>query len=356
MDDQHAIASTSIGSRNETPKIDSDELISEKIESDKSLCATSSSSDESKSTSENSKSSEPQKPHANDDGDNTTADDEEDDKQTINSNRSSGATASSMIDDSDRTICEEKLAAVKVNGDLAAIKTPKILSGKPKSFSIKCENSIAAAKATKTVRARRKREALASTCTYQSQITDDHVGIKLKLKKSATPVKESTGRKRNSAGTTATPPGKGHRKRSRKSKHNDSDSDDSDYERRRNNNTTGEKVRSRKTTKQSESVDEPEEQSGWGSIIPEHILLEIFDYAVGQDGCLPTVVNAGKVCSLWQRISLTPKLWRTVDLSTWVKDRNELILKWIIENRLPVNCVEVNLGKWLTKNDSVFIY
>lgn len=224
------------------------------------------------------------------------------------------------------------------------------ISGKPKAFAIDAA-AAAAANATKP-RVRRKRT---TTCMYQSQFTDK-LGIKLKLKKSATPIKEPTGRRKRTNLTGATPTGnvKGSRKRSRKSKHNSDSDDDSDYERRRrketlaNNNTTSDKVKHRKSSKQNQhdNHDEPEEQSVWGASIPEHILLQIFEYAISQDGCLPIVVNMGKVCSLWQKVSLETKLWHSLDLSTWTKDRNELLLKWIIENRLRSNCVELNLGNF----------
>lgn len=296
-----------------------------------------------------------------------TFENNDDNNDTINSNNDRPTDAvSAMINEANRSICEEKFltgSELKVNGSAMAtetmlataipIKTPKILSGKPKAFTIENNLSLRGSKSTKspTGRVRRKREALVATCTYQSQITDGQLGIKLKLKKSATPVKEPGRKRTSSTGTTGhSPTGKGHRKRSRKSKH-DSDSDDSDYEGRRrkeggvNNNTTTEKVKSRRSAKsQSENVDEPVEQSPWGTAIPEHILHRIFDYALSQDGGLPTIVNVGKVCALWQRVSLSPTLWRSLDLSTWVKDRNELILKWIIENRLTSHCVDINLG------------
>lgn len=240
---------------------------------------------------------------------------------------------------------------LKVNGS-SAMKPPKILSGKPKAFAIdasKAARSLKSSAATKTGKVRRKRVAV-TACLYQSQITDNF-GIKLKLKKSATPIKEPNSRKRTSAAGAT--PLKGGRKRSRKSKH-DSDSDDSDYERRRrkestvNNNTTSERVKHRKSVKHSnDNHEEPLEQSVWGSTIPEQILDQIFTYAINQDGCLPTIVNVGKVCSLWNRVSLSPKLWHSLDLSTWVKDRNELVLKWIIENRLHPTCTELNLGMLL---------
>lgn len=192
------------------------------------------------------------------------------------------------------------------------------------------------------------------------------MGIKIRLKKSLeAPItmalnssgsSGSTTKKKPASSsvspTTSALPGvsvKQTRKRQRKSKHKDtSDSDDSEYEkRRRNNNTSAEKHRNRKqTTTTANDYTEPEEQSGWGNAIPDHILLKIFEEAVNQHGCLPTVVNVGRVCSLWRRVSLNPQLWHTLDLSSWTKDRSEINLKHIIANHLHW-CKDVNLGKYL---------
>lgn len=192
-------------------------------------------------------------------------------------------------------------------------------TGKPAAYAIE-------KKATKA-RAKPKRKALVAM--YQSQISDNKMGIKLKLKKSEVltvlpPAKSKKGAKSN-------------RKRSRKAKpRNTSDSDDSTYEkkpRRVNNNkaTTVEK--------------EPEEQSPWGIMIPEPILLKIFDNVVNQEGCLPALVRLGKVCSLWNQVSVTPRLWNSLDFSAWTKEkwRTELNLKWLIENRMQ-SCTDLNIG------------
>lgn len=223
----------------------------------------------------------------------------------------------------------------------------KILSGKPKAFALTETNKVSVGKMTaKTTRGRPKRKALVAM--YQSQLTDNKIGIKIRLKKSleaplttlGSAKKKSTSTGTAVASATAT---KSNRKRQRKSKQKDtSDSDDSEYEkRRRNNNTTSDKHKNRKTII-SDDYTEPEEQSVWGSTIPEEILLRIFENAVNLHGCLPTIVNIGKVCSLWRRVSLDTKLWHTLDLSTWAKDRTELSLKYIIQNHLH-SCKDINL-------------
>ncbi len=193
-------------------------------------------------------------------------------------------------------------------------------TGKPAAYAIE--------KKTTKARAKPKRKALVAM--YQSQISDNKMGIKLKLKKSEV--------------LTVLPPAKSkkvaksNRKRSRKSKpKNTSDSDDSSYEkkpRRVNNNkaTTVEK--------------EPEEQTPWGIMLPEPILLKIFENVVNQEGCLPALVRLGKVCSQWNQVSVTPRLWHSLDFSSWTKEkwRTELNLKWLIENRMQ-SCTDLNIGK-----------
>lgn len=257
--------------------------------------------------------------------------------------------------------------------------------GKPKSFAMAIESSkksvarsaaptatsaSASTTAKTTTRGRPKRKALVAM--YQSQLSENTMGIKIRLKKSLeAPISVTlsssgggggggTAKKKSinsmsalgspTTTTNAAAGSKQTRKRQRKSKNKDtSDSDDSDYEKRRkNNNTTIEKHRNRKqTTNTSTTVTdytEPDEQSQWANVIPEHVLLKIFEEAVGQHGTLPIMVNVGRVCSLWRRVSLTPHLWHTLDLSTWTKDRSEINLKQIIGTHLQW-CKDVNLGK-----------
>lgn len=177
------------------------------------------------------------------------------------------------------------------------------------------------------------------TCLkYHFQISDNKLGIKLCIKKSDAPTIKQ----------------KSSRKRSRKSKaRRASDSDDSDYEKKRrkelikqraNNNTDKDK-------KDTDEFVEPEEQSCWGSTLPKNVLHTIFLYAVQEEGCLPTLINLGKVCSLWYEVSLNSALWHTLDLSAWVKDRfkTELKLKWFIENRFR-GCQDVNVSNWKVSN------
>lgn len=243
-------------------------------------------------------------------------------------------------------------------------------AGKPKAFALAVEakqptSHPSSTTGTKTPRGRPKRKALVAM--YQSQLSENTMGIKIRLKKSLeAPIavalsgrsnSTSTSKRKSTMPMSSTVTSKQAKKRQRKSKQKDtSDSDDSEYEKRRkNNNTTIEKHRNRKqTTTTASDYTEPEEQSNWGDALPEHILLKIFEDAVNQYGCLPTVVNVGRVCSLWRRVSLSPQLWHTLDLSTWTKDRSEINLKRIIAKHLRW-CKDVNLGTLHLFSSSSFV-
>lgn len=192
-------------------------------------------------------------------------------------------------------------------------------TGKPAAFAME--------KKTTKARAKPKRKALVAM--YQSQITDNKMGIKLKLKKSEVLTVLPAPKSKKVA--------KSNRKRSRKSRpKNTSDSDDSTYEKKRR------RVNNNKATTVEK---EPEEQSPWGSMIPDEILLKIFESVVSQEGCLPSLVRLGRVCSQWNQVSVTPKLWHSLDFSAWTKEksRTELNLKWLIENRMQ-SCTDLNIG------------
>lgn len=191
-------------------------------------------------------------------------------------------------------------------------------TGKPAAFAME---------RTTKVRAKPKRKALVAM--YQSQISDNKMGIKLKLKKSDV--------------LTALPPAKSkkaaksNRKRSRRSKPKDSsDSDDSSYEKR------PRRVNNNKATTVEK---EPGEPSPWGTMIPQQLLLKIFENVVNQEGCLPALVRLGKVCSLWNQVSVTSILWQNLDFASWTKEkwRTEMNLKWLIENRMQ-SCTDLNIG------------
>lgn len=240
-------------------------------------------------------------------------------------------------------------------------------SGKPMSYAMERKaNSRSASK----VRGRPKRKALVAM--YQSQITDNQIGIKLKLKlkksssASSSPQRTTTTTKTaatktktttatieprgSSTDTTATASSNrraaktNNRKRSKKPRRT-SDSEDSDYKKRRRKERVNNNSLKKGDSVDDTTVDEPQEQSPWGCGLPENILFQVFQIAVRQENSLPTLVRLGKVCSLWHKVSLSRSLWSNVDFASWTKDRNELVLKWLIDNRLGPTCEDVNLGE-----------
>lgn len=230
-------------------------------------------------------------------------------------------------------------------------------SGKPMSYAMERKAATSQRNSSKS-RGRPKRKALVAM--YQSQITDNQIGIKLKLKlkKSSTttttssPIRtvepRSSSTDTTAVATVTTASSRrtaktNHRKRSKKTRRN-SDSEDSDYKKRRRKERVNNNLL-KKGDIVDEATDEPQEQSPWGCGVPENVLFQIFQNAVRQEGSLPTLVRLGKVCSLWNKVSLSGSLWNNVDLAAWTKDRNELQLKWFIENRLGSTCEDVNLGE-----------
>ncbi|XP_056188225.1 F-box/LRR-repeat protein 6 isoform X2 [Falco biarmicus] len=55
-------------------------------------------------------------------------------------------------------------------------------------------------------------------------------------------------------------------------------------------------------------------QSAWGSRLPPEILGRIFQAAVEQEGAVPFLCRAARVCRLWGRAAAQPRLWRRVSL------------------------------------------
>lgn len=72
---------------------------------------------------------------------------------------------------------------------------------------------------------------------------------------------------------------------------------------------------------------------------------------VKEEGSIPTACRLTRVCSLWREVSLDTKLWRSIDLSTYFKEKNrtELRLKWFIENRM-IDSEEINISFWKVTN------
>ncbi|XP_055921159.1 F-box/LRR-repeat protein 6 [Eupeodes corollae] len=187
-------------------------------------------------------------------------------------------------------------------------------------------------KKTSKPKSSKQKKSKALVAIYESEISDNKIGIKLCIKKS-------------DSGSTPTKT-KPNRKRSRKSKTR-VDSDDSEYETKRRRERPTNNNSDRPKRGDSTNFKEPVEQSAWGSTIPENVLLKIFHNVVEKEGALPTLFRLGRVCALWRNVSLSSSLWRSMDLSTWVKEkhRTELKLKWFIENR-GRGCTDLNVSNW----------
>ncbi|XP_017027396.1 F-box/LRR-repeat protein 6 [Drosophila kikkawai] len=234
--------------------------------------------------------------------------------------------------------------ATTVNGSI-----PK--SGKPLATALSAKKPSKAASTSPRASRARKPKALPM---YESEISDHKVGIKLCIKKS------DAG---DSAPTATSPPvlvpaaSKPVRKRIRKPKQ--PDSDEAEYEPRKKKGGGGGGGDSQKkvsTSADAAAADEPIEQSVWAQKLPEEVLFRIFEHAVDMEGCLPALFRLGRVCSLWRQVSLRPTLWRTMDLTTWVKEkyRTELKLKWFVDNRCSA-CTELNVSNWKITDINCFL-
>ncbi|XP_017038825.1 F-box/LRR-repeat protein 6 [Drosophila ficusphila] len=239
---------------------------------------------------------------------------------------------------------EKAQPTATVNGSI-----PK--SGKPLSSALSGKKPSKAA--TTSPRASRSRKPKALPM-YESEISDNKVGIKLCIKK-------SDAGEGAPAGATSPPvvvpvPSKPVRKRVRKPKQQDSD--EAEYEPRKKKGGGGSSGAEKKVSASSdaEAASEPIEQSVWAQKLPEEVLYRIFEHAVDTQGCLPTLFRLGRVCSLWRQVSLRPTLWRTMDLTTWVKEkyRTELKLKWFVDNRCSA-CTELNVSNWKISDINCFL-
>uniref|UniRef100_A0AAG5DB16 F-box domain-containing protein n=1 Tax=Anopheles atroparvus TaxID=41427 RepID=A0AAG5DB16_ANOAO len=185
-------------------------------------------------------------------------------------------------------------------------------------------------------RGRPKRKAIVAM--YQSEISDNKIGIKLCIKK---------------ASDATAQPKKPNRKRARKPRSlNEDSSDETSPEKR---NRRNEKPRKTNNNTEKRSAEEeykpPEDQSVWANQLPEPVLHMIFKNVIQSEGSVPALPRLSRVCSSWYKMAQTPSLWRTVDLGTWTKDRfkTEPKLKWLIENRLNY-ATDVGLANWKVTN------
>lgn len=82
----------------------------------------------------------------------------------------------------------------------------------------------------------------------------------------------------------------------------------------------------------------------WGESLPEEVLIHIFQKIVIQDGAVPFLCRAARVCRLWQTAASSPVLWRSVTIGyCWIEPRRSQLPKtekrikdtvsWLAENR-----------------------
>ncbi|XP_043645239.1 F-box/LRR-repeat protein 6 [Drosophila teissieri] len=239
---------------------------------------------------------------------------------------------------------QAQATAAAVNGSV-----PK--SGKPLSTALSAKKPSKAATTSPRASRCRKPKALPM---YESEISDNKVGIKLCIKK-------SDAGEGAPAGVTSPPVAvpaalKTVRKRVRKPKQQDSD--EAEYEPRKKKGGGGGSGGDKKvsTSPDAEAAGDLVEQSVWAQKLPEEVLFRIFEHAVDTQGCLPTLFRLGRVCSLWRQVSLRPTLWRTMDLTTWVKEkyRTELKLKWFVDNRCSA-CTDLNVSNWKISDINCFL-
>jgi len=81
--------------------------------------------------------------------------------------------------------------------------------------------------------------------------------------------------------------------------------------------------------------------------LEEKVIKKIFQYCVVNDGAVPFLVRASRVCSSWHKASQDVKLWTHLDLSQGrlkEKYRNDKKLEWFLK-KYP-NVLEIKLGGW----------
>ncbi|XP_061520635.1 F-box/LRR-repeat protein 6 isoform X2 [Phycodurus eques] len=82
----------------------------------------------------------------------------------------------------------------------------------------------------------------------------------------------------------------------------------------------------------------------WGQNLPEEVLVNIFKMVLTQDGAVPFLCRAARVCRLWNAAAATPVLWRRVAVGhCWVapgksqlpKTQSQIkdTLDWLAQNR-----------------------
>ncbi|KAK6636603.1 hypothetical protein RUM43_010265 [Polyplax serrata] len=170
-----------------------------------------------------------------------------------------------------------------------------------------------------------KRRSRKRVTIYQSSMSPEESGIKLKIKVASAFQRMKPQKKRRSK------------------KHYGSDEEEG-----------SESKRSKKYSRSSNSTKESEtsEQTEWGSKIPPEVLHRIFEFVVEDQGCVPSLVRFSSVCKLWNTVANRTELWQNIDLSSpYIKQKCKIdrYFRWLLENRLE-NIRELNLSGWKFSN------
>lgn len=95
----------------------------------------------------------------------------------------------------------------------------------------------------------------------------------------------------------------------------------------------------------------------WGESLPEEVLIHIFQKIVVQDGAVPFLCRAARVCRQWQIAATSPVLWRSVTVGyCWIEPRRSQLPKtekmikdtisWLAENRFT-QLQDFSLCHWI---------
>ena len=96
---------------------------------------------------------------------------------------------------------------------------------------------------------------------------------------------------------------------------------------------------------------EPPKEPRWGEDgpdgMPEKALKLVFQYVCHTQGCLPFLLQAMRICKLWNKVAKEPSLWTHANLGNKIKEkaRTEKNLEWILKNKFP-NAMEVDVCNW----------
>ncbi|XP_078605776.1 F-box/LRR-repeat protein 6-like isoform X1 [Branchiostoma floridae x Branchiostoma japonicum] len=105
----------------------------------------------------------------------------------------------------------------------------------------------------------------------------------------------------------------------------------------------------RKRAKSRKDSGGSEDGQQWGQLLPVEVIVNILQFAVADQGAVPLLCRAAKVCHFWYEATKHPSLWHHVDLSTgYIKPnaRSDKTLQWLAKNRFS-QLRSLNLSHWV---------